>query len=424
MLIQLWIKTQKQKVQMRSLLFLLFIVFISAKCHANSVILRVFTRNELSVKKIEFLAKHYNLEFLSPPPNPSVPDEVLLSVHDFLCRKVERKLRRWHIPFQLVYKRAPGNIKTLIQSDRHNPEEYFSYHDYHDYSELTAELKNLATLFGDRISLFSIGDSYERREVLAVKLGSKIENKKREVVIQCGSNPSEWISVAACFNLINKLIQTDSTTFEKFDVVVIPVLNPDGYIHSWRQDRFWRKNRSKSNCSLVDSCRGVDLNRNFGSDELCWGSSWDPCNDTYCGDGLFSEPESIVLRDFLEKDTLAAFFSVQLFSDVESNFLLYPFQDPRKMPRNIKSLKRLALLSTKAIYSNFRIKYDFGTIANKVTASSGSIPDFVFESLRVPYVFAVQFGQNRHLPFITKNKIDARGSQLLLAVRTILERIK
>lgn len=73
------------------------------------------------------------------------------------------------------------------------------------------------------------------------------------------------------------------------DVYVLPVLNPDGYLHTWTsvgthknvatitwficqredvpnrlcfssQNRMWRKNRSVREGS---SCVGVDLNRNF-----------------------------------------------------------------------------------------------------------------------------------------------------------------
>ena len=33
-----------------------------------------------------------------------------------------------------------------------------------------------------------------------------------------------------------------------FDWYILPVLNPDGYKHTWEGDRMWRKNR----CGTVD----------------------------------------------------------------------------------------------------------------------------------------------------------------------------
>lgn len=40
---------------------------------------------------------------------------------------------------------------------------------------------------------------------------------------------------------------------------IVPVLNPDGYVHTHTKDRMWRKNRARQDGEKV----GVDLNRNF-----------------------------------------------------------------------------------------------------------------------------------------------------------------
>lgn len=64
---------------------------------------------------------------------------------------------------------------------------------------------------------------------------------------------------------------------EKFNWVFIPVLNPDGYVYTWKNNktRMWRKNRSHtpSQLSLFNKtgnqlCIGTDINRNF---DLKWG---------------------------------------------------------------------------------------------------------------------------------------------------------
>lgn len=67
---------------------------------------------------------------------------------------------------------------------------------------------------------------------------------------------------------------------DRFDWVIFPVMNPDGYIYSWKKvsgyflslydplsnivlfhkDRLWRKNRQPNPDSL---CNGTDLNRNW-----------------------------------------------------------------------------------------------------------------------------------------------------------------
>ena len=43
-------------------------------------------------------------------------------------------------------------------------------------------------------------------------------------------------------------------------IVIVPVVNPDGYLFSWSSERYWHKNRRPNNPSDF----GVDLNRNWG----------------------------------------------------------------------------------------------------------------------------------------------------------------
>lgn len=61
---------------------------------------------------------------------------------------------------------------------------------------------------------------------------------------------------------------------DEFDWVFIPSLNTDGYVHTWEEDRLWRKNRMGTSIGL---CRGVDLDRAFGVD---WQGGGNPCADS------------------------------------------------------------------------------------------------------------------------------------------------
>lgn len=49
--------------------------------------------------------------------------------------------------------------------------------------------------------------------------------------------------------------------FNKYQIHILPVANPDGYEYSHTGQRLWRKNR-KLNWGAT--CVGVDLNRNWG----------------------------------------------------------------------------------------------------------------------------------------------------------------
>src|SRR5690606_34974590 len=86
----------------------------------------------------------------------------------------------------------------------------------------------------------------------------------------------------------------------KIDVVVAPVVNPDGFVYSWEHERFWRKNRRDNG----DGTFGVDLNRNWGH---MWGTSLPHASggssrtrsEVYWGTGPFSEPETQAMRDYV-----------------------------------------------------------------------------------------------------------------------------
>lgn len=70
---------------------------------------------------------------------------------------------------------------------------------------------------------------------------------------------------------------------------------------------------------------GVDLNRNydfkFGSNNV--GSNPNPCAEDYRGPYPFSEPETQVMRDFLQsfKDRIVMAFNFHAYG----NLLIYPF---------------------------------------------------------------------------------------------------
>ena len=64
-----------------------------------------------------------------------------------------------------------------------------------------------------------------------------------------------------------------SKILQKYEIHIMPLVNPDGYEYSWTTNRLWRKNR---NPNIGSSCVGTDLNRNFGFKWLTGGSSTNP----------------------------------------------------------------------------------------------------------------------------------------------------
>jgi murein tripeptide amidase MpaA len=97
---------------------------------------------------------------------------------------------------------------------------------------------------------------------LTIALDGSVGNNPM-MMVDGGVHAREWISHMTVAYLIYQLVERSAENLdllENVDWVIVPVVNPDGYVYSHEVDRFWRKNRVPQ----PDDCVGVDLNRNFG----------------------------------------------------------------------------------------------------------------------------------------------------------------
>jgi carboxypeptidase T len=200
---------------------------------------------------------------------------------------------------------------------------------YHNYTELTNELKTLASNNADIVALDSIGKSLEGREIWHLRISTDLANSsaKPGAVFMGGHHAREHLSIETPFLLAQKLIQGYRTSdlevirlIQGREIHIIPMVNPDGAEHDIASGsyRYWRKNRRPVTAREF----GVDLNRNY---DLAWGSvgaSNDPASDTYRGAKAFSEPETQAIKKFIEDHTnLTVLLSFHTFSEL----ILYPW---------------------------------------------------------------------------------------------------
>jgi hypothetical protein len=152
-----------------------------------------------------------------------------------------------------------------------------------------------------RVSVDTVGRSYEGRPILAVKIGPRSDAASRPNVLFVATHHArEWAATEMALRLITRLAtgtdaRTDSLVNQR-DIWVVPVVNPDGYQYTFTTDRLWRKNRRPMGGGAV----GVDLNRNhsvnWGLDDS--GSSPNPSSEIYRGPSAASEPEVSALQQF------------------------------------------------------------------------------------------------------------------------------
>ena len=183
-----------------------------------------------------------------------------------------------------------------------------------------------------------IGRSSWGTPIWMVKVSDNVDTDENEPEIFYNSliHSREGMSANVLLYYLKYLLENygsvDSVTVvvDSREMYFIPLINPDGYEINWRTFRdngylgMWRKSGHDFNGDgVVDYTDGVDINRNFdykwGYDEK--GSSSDPAAENYRGESPFSEPETLVLRDFMAARNFSATLNFHTYSPA----LIYPF---------------------------------------------------------------------------------------------------
>lgn len=189
------------------------------------------------------------------------------------------------------------------------------YSNYFSYDETRAGLSELPREYPSICELWDIGSSHEERMLIALKITGNTgsDEPKPVIYIEGGIHGNEWISVNVTYHIAKYLLENyaSDTTVRKIvdhlEIWIIPMLNPDGHVVLENQTNLdvssfleiGRKNRYDGSKLMS----GVDLNRNFNSNwgDTADGTSLNPLSPYYCGEAPFSEPETLAVRDLLNR---------------------------------------------------------------------------------------------------------------------------
>jgi len=250
--------------------------------------------------------------------------------------------------------------------------------------------------------VFSIGPSFEGRQIKGIKIGKAGANKPG-FWIDAGIHAREWIAPATAVYIINELITKYGTDpkiknfVDKIDFYIAPSINPDGYEYTRSTNRMWRKTRGGPYCSGIRCCYGADPNRNWPYQWMVSGSSSNPCADTYGGPKAWSEPECQQVGGWLmtNKDHLKAYITLHSYSQLW--MYSYGYKD-HTYPPDVAELKALAEESVAALKAVHGKTYEIGSPTDILYAASGASDDWAKAIPEIKWTYTIelrpdQFGQ-------------------------------
>ncbi|MBS3801517.1 MAG: immune inhibitor A [Candidatus Thermoplasmatota archaeon] len=203
---------------------------------------------------------------------------------------------------------------------------------YPTLDEFEEQLETIASDYPEITSLFSIGKSYEDRDLWCLEITDNPgqDEQEPEVLFMGVHHAREWPTLAVTLTLIKELVESyeENETIKELvnnrRIWVIPCVNPDGYHYDhdeFNGNKWWRKNRH-----YFPDFRlyGVDLNRNYGGSsnglpESMWGSfgiSHHPKSSVFCGTEPFSELEIQHIKQFFLNHSIDASISWHTYGEL------------------------------------------------------------------------------------------------------------
>ncbi|CEJ94584.1 hypothetical protein VHEMI10104 [[Torrubiella] hemipterigena] len=337
----------------------------------------------------------------------------------------------------------PTEVNIKLASLSSSAIDNLFFQDYQPLDVIERWMRLLEAMFPSHVEYISVGESYEGREIPALRVGFARSNERgprKTLVVMGGLHAREWISTTT----VNYVAWSFITSFNKepmitkflynFEVLFIPVMNPDGVKYSWDVDRLWRKSRQHTNFRF---CRGLDLDHAFG---FGWGSSSvsDPCSESYGGEEPFQAAEAASIADWARNEVANNNVKFVGVLDLHSysQQILYPYSHSCSVePPNLENLEELAAGIAKAIRLSNGQSYSVasaceatsannlrgsGGFASRIEPGGGSAIDWFYHDMSAHFSYQIKLRDTGSYGFLLpKDQIIPSGEEIFDAMKYV-----
>jgi carboxypeptidase T len=206
---------------------------------------------------------------------------------------------------------------------------------YRQLADYNNDLASLAQQYPTKAKLFTLTEnSLENRTIRGLEISRNVgASDGKPVFLMVGLHHArEWPSGELTIEFAYDLLKNDgvdsriTTILDKSRVIVVPVVNPDGFTLS----RTLGYEMKRKNCRIVNGqlptsgqcaqssnqSRGVDLNRNYSGFWGGPGASSSLTSETYRGASAFSEPESRNIQALVSQHQVTTLITNHTYSNL------------------------------------------------------------------------------------------------------------
>ncbi|KAG0304030.1 Carboxypeptidase A4 [Dissophora globulifera] len=430
-------------------------------------VVRVEVSSLEQLKQLEAVVENHNLDLWSNLRIGTVDVRVPAAAMDAFAIATRSIPSSVMIPNlqDLIPNQAPATARLHTQNNFNFTDDSF-WLDYHDLATLNNFTETMVQQYPELAKRVSIGHTHEGREVFGLSIHgykskddksglasdldrdeedgtwlggvidevqslwswlsgnprrsigkpSKPKKHPKAIVIHAGQHAREWIGPAVVTYIAKELIlgyhhhKKITRLVDQFEFIIVPVLNADGYVFTWEQNRMWRKNRQPTSISF---CPGIDSNRNWGYMWNKGGGSSNPCSENYQGPEAFAALEAKMMADFIKKrKNVVSYIDFHAYSQL----WMTPFGgDCNEIPKDDEDIMEGAMGASKALHNVHGKRFVVGSICNVIYQSSGGSIDWTYAVGKVKYSYGVELRDTGRYGFLLPETEILPSSQETLA---------